>query len=195
MERRYLAATLAIIATFAGFSRGFQSLQQLSLRRAQHGQAVTGPQCSSLPSIVSRWIARVKSELRPAYPEEAQLLAEMNLPIAAAQAKVAEQAAKQSQAAAETAMREAERAQRDAMRMHQQMTRASKSVAATPVAIDLSGLDNMDLRMQMKAAALAERIAARSVRAQIAAAKLQAVSIQMQDSGKRSPCRNRAEMR
>ena len=60
------------------------------------------------------------------------MLAEMNAPIAAAQAKVAEQAAKQSQAAAETAMREAERAQRDAARMQQQVARATKSVTWLP---------------------------------------------------------------
>jgi len=160
-------------------------------------KAVTGPQCDSMPSIVSRWVAKVRSQLHPAYPEEAQLLAELNLPLAAAQAKMAEQAAKQSQAAAqcarETAKREAERAQRDATRMREQMAREANMAA--PVSIDLKGLDNLDLRMQTKAAALAERIAARNVRMQIAAAKLQAVSMRMQESGKRkSQCRSRAEM-
>src|SRR5271165_3552858 len=195
MERRYLVATLAIIATFAVFSRGFQSLQQLSLQRAQHGQSMIGSQCDRMPSIVSHWIAKFKSQLHPAYPEEAQLLAEMNLPIAAAQAKAAEQAVKQSQAAAEIAMREAERARRDAMRMKEQMARTEKNMAAVPVTIDLSGLNNLDMKMQAKAAAVAERIAVRSVRMQMTAARLQAVSMQMQDSAKRkSPCRSRAEM-
>jgi hypothetical protein len=196
MERRYLVATLAIIATFAVFSRGFQSLQQLSLRRAQHGQAVTGSQCDRVPSIVSHWIAKFKSELHPSYPEEAELMAEMNLPIAAAQARVAEQAVRQSQAAAEAALREAERARRDAARMQEQMARAQKNMVVAPVAIQLHGLDNLDVRVQAKAAALAERIAVRNVRMQVAAARLQAVSMQMQDSVKRSsPCPNRAEMR
>jgi hypothetical protein len=192
MERRYLIATLAVIATFAGFSRGFQSLQQLSLQRGQHGQAISGPQCSGLPSIVSRWYARIKTELHPADPEEAQLLAELNLPLAAMQAKAAKQAAKQSQAAAEiareTAMREAERAKRDAVRMREQMARADKTMAV-PVSVDLHGLDGLDQRIQVRTAALAERIAARNVRVQIAAAKLQAVSMQLESSGKRhSPC-------
>jgi hypothetical protein len=196
MERRYLVATLAIIATFAVFSRGFQSLQQLSLRRAQHGQAVTGSQCDRVPSIVSHWIAKFKSELHPSYPEEAELMAEMNLPIAAAQARVAEQAVRQSQAAAEAALREAERARRDAARMQEQVARAQKNMVVDPVAIQLHGLDNLDVRVQAKAAALAERIAVRNVRMQVAAARLQAVSMQMQDSVKRSsPCPNRAEMR
>ena len=196
MERRYLVATLAIIATFAVFSRGFQSLQQLSLRRAQHGQAVTGSQCDRVPSIVSHWIAKFKSELHPSYPEEAELMAEMNLPMVAGQARVAEQAVRQSQAAAEVALREAERARRDAARMQEQMARAQKNMVVAPVAIQLHGLDNLDVRVQAKAAALAERIAVRNVRMQVAAARLQAVSMQMQDSVKRSsPCPNRAEMR
>ena len=56
MERRYLVATLAIIATFAGFSRGFQSLQQLSLRGTQHGQAVRGQQCPLSFHRLACWI-------------------------------------------------------------------------------------------------------------------------------------------
>src|SRR5271165_2299768 len=195
MERRYLVATLAIIATFAVFSRGFQSLQQLSLRRGQHGQAIHGRQCDTLPSIVSRWIAKVKSELHPSCPEEAQLLAEMNLPVAAAQAKIAEQAVKQSQAAAEAAMREAERARRDAMRMKEQTARTERNMAVAPVTIDMSGLDNLDMKMQVRVAALAERVPARNVRMQIAAGRWQAANIGFQDSAKRrSPCRSRAEM-
>ncbi len=193
MERRYLVATLAIIATFAVFSRGFQSLQQLSLRHGQHGQPVSGSQCDMMPSIVSHWIAKFKSQLHPSYPEDAELLAEMNLPIAAAQAKVAEQAIKQSQAAAETAMRDAERARRDAVRMQERMTRSVETIAVTPVTIDMSGLDNLDVRMQARAAALAQRVAIRNVRMQINAAKLQAVSAQ--ESVKRSsPCGSRTEV-
>src|SRR5271167_820200 len=140
MERRYLVATLAIVATFAVFSRGFQSLQQLSLKRSQHGQGIAGQQCNGIPSIVSHWIAKVRAELHPAYPEEEQLMAEMNLPMAAAQAKVAEQNAKQSQAAAEIAMREAERARRDATRVKEQIARTEKSMTVSPVMIDMRGL-------------------------------------------------------
>ena len=186
MERRYLVATLAITATFTTFSSGFRSLQHISLLNGQH------------PSILSRWADKVKSQLHPAYPEEAQLLAEMNLPLAAAQAAVAEQAAKQSQAAAqcarEHAVREAERAQREAMRMSADIARET-SISVAPVVIDLKGLDGLDQRMQARAAALAERVAARNVRMQLAVAKVQAVSMQMQNSrAHKSPCRSRAEM-
>lgn len=186
MERIYLVATLAIIVTFAGFSRGFQSLQRIS---QQHGQVMSGPRCSALPSIVSRVLAKVKNGLHQTDPEEAQLLAELNLPIAAMQAKAAEQAAKQAQAAAETARetatREAARARRDAERMREQMAR----VAVPPVSIDLHGLDGLDQRVLIRTAAIAQRIAARSVRMQMAASRMQAVSTQFNNSGRRySPC-------
>ena len=186
MERRYLVAILAIIATFATFSRGFQSLQQISLLRGQH------------PSTLSRWAAKLKTHLHPAYPEEAQLLAEMNLPLAAAQAKVAEQALRQSQEAVqrarETAKRDVERARRDTIKMREEITR--ENITAAPVAIDWKGLDRVDQRMQVEAAALAERVIARNVRLQMSAAKLQAISLQMQNSGEhKSPCRSRAAVR
>ena len=195
MERRYLVAALAMIATFAGFSRGFQSLQQLSQQRSQHGQVMSGPQCGSVPAIVSRWLARIRNEFQPASPEEAQVLAELNLPLAAVQAKAAEQAAKQAQVAAEAAnenaMREAERARRDAMKLHEQMAR-DRNWTAAPVTVDLQGLNGLDQRIQIKTAALAERMTARNMRMQIAAAKLATVSMQLDSSGKRhSPCNAR----
>jgi hypothetical protein len=200
MERIYLVAALAMIVTFGGFSHGFQSLQQLSLKHSLRGQAASGPQCNSLPSIVSRWVARVKSELDPSSPEEAQMLAEMNVPIAEMQAQAAEQAAKQAQIAAEiarqTAIREAERAQRDAAKMHEQMARAGHSIMVAPMTIDLRGLDNLDQRIQIRTAAIAEHIAARNMRREIEAAKWQAMAVQYQDSGKhKSPCPLQTEMR
>ena len=195
MERRYLVAALAIIATFAGFSRGFQSLQQLSLKHGQRGQVTSGAQCNMLSSI-SHWVAKVKGQRQRSDPEEAQMLAEMNLPIAAAQAMAAEQAMKQSQMVAETAMREAERARRDAAKLHEQMARVDQSIRIEPVAIDLSGLDNLDRRIQVRTAVIAERVAAQNMRRQVAAAKWQAVAIKFQDSAKRtSPCGSRAEIR
>ena len=158
---------------------------------------MSGPQCGALPSIVSRALARLKNDLHQTDPEEAQLLAELNLPLAAMQAKVAGQAAKQSQAAAEiareTAMREAERARHDAMKMREEMAR-EKNMAVAPISIDLHGLDGLDQRIQIKTAALAQRLAARNMRMQMA--RMQAVSMQFDNSGKRhSPCgARRAEM-
>ena len=187
MERVYLVASLAIIVTFATLSSGFKSLQQLSQQCGQH------------PSALSRWVAELKTELHPADAEEAQMLAEMNLPLAATQARLAEQATQQSLAAAqcarETALREAERARRDAARAQEQIARET-GLSVSPVSIDLKGLDGLDQRIQIKTAAIARQIAVQNARMQIAAAKMQAVSIRMQNGGQhRSPCSGRVEMR
>jgi hypothetical protein len=187
MERRYLVAALAMIVTFAGLSHGFRSLQQFSQQRRQQGQSMSGPQCSALPSIVSRVLAKVKAGLHQSDPEEAQVLAEMNLPMAALQAKAAEEAAKQSQAAAEaareTAMREAERAHHEALRMREEIVRQNHM--ATMVSIQVPDYAALNRRIQVQTAAMAQRVAAQSARIQIAAAKWQAVSVQMDNSGKR----------
>ncbi len=118
MERRYLVAALAMIATFAVFSHGFRTLEHVSLLYGQQAGADLKAKCKSDASAASRLIGKVRTHLRPSYPEEAQLLAEMNVPIAMAQAKVAEQVAQQNMAAArcarETARREVERAVREA---------------------------------------------------------------------------------
>src|ERR1035437_633153 len=90
MERRYLVAALAIIATFAVFSRGFRTLERVSLSYGQHVGADAKAKCNADVSAASRFMGKVRTHLRPGYPEEAQLLAEMNLPIAMAQAKVAD---------------------------------------------------------------------------------------------------------
>ncbi len=192
MERKYLVACVAIIATFATFSSGFRSLQKLS---SQHGQY-----CPT----VARWFAELKSHLHPADAEEAQLLAEMNLPPLPEQAEVSAHAIAQSRAegqrARETAIREAERARRDAIRMHEDIAREAR-VSVAPVVVDLrglddldqriqiSGLDRLDQRIQARTAAIARRIAVQNVRLQVDAAKLQAVSARMQSAARRrSPC-------
>lgn len=187
MERRYLVASLVIIAIFATLSSGFKSLQQLSHQRGQH------------PSTLSRWAAELKAHLHPADAEESRLLAEMNLTRAAGQAQVAEQAVQQSQAgvqcARKTAMREAERARRDAARMQEQIARET-NITTPPIPIDLKGFDGLDQRIQIKTAAIVRRIAVQNARMQIAAARLQAVSMQTQNAGqRRSPCSGRAEVR
>ena len=198
MERRYLVAALAIIVTFAGFSRGFQSLQRFSQERHQQGQNMSRPQCGSVPAIVTRLFAKIRSEFQPGNPEEEQLLAELNVPAAAMQAKAAELAAKQAQAAAEVAsanaLREVERARRNAVKMQQQMTH-NKSWQEMPVVVDLHGLDGLDQRIQIKTAQMVERMTERNMRMQVNAAKLAAVSMHLDNSGKRhSPCRERAQM-
>ena len=151
MERRYLVAALAIIATFAVFSHGFRTLEHVSLLYGHHAAA----KCNSDVSAASRFMGKVRTHLRPGYPEEAQLLAEMNLPIAKAQAKVAEEVARQNMAAArcaratalreaERARREAERAQREAIRMRERMTHSNAS--AMPNAWGANAAADVDQR-------------------------------------------------
>ncbi len=182
MERRYLVAALAIIATFAVFSRGLRTLEHVSLLYGQRAQAKLHAKCNAGDSAVSRFMGKV--HLRPNYPEEAQMLAEMNLPIVMAQAKVAEQMARQNMAAAQcaraTALRDAERARREATRMRERMARVNAS--AMPIAWEANMAANINQRVQARTAALAERIAAQTVRLQMAADQMQDVSVQFSDS-------------
>lgn len=174
MERRYLVAALAMIATFAVFSRGFRTLEHVSLLYGQHAGADLRAKCNSDASAASRFMGKVRTHLRPGYPEEAQLLAEMNLPIAMAQAKiaekVAEQVARQNMAAAqcarvtaqreaERAQREAERAQREARRMRDKMARSGENVSAMPMVWGTNVAAEVDEQVRANTAALAQRIA------------------------------------
>ncbi len=176
MERRYLVAALAIIATFAVFSRGLRTLERVSLSYGQH----VGAKCNADAAAASRLIGKVRTHLRPGYPEEAQLLAEMNLPIVMARAQVAEQIARQHMAAAQCAramaLRQAERAQREATRMRERMARTDGSASAMPIAWRVNAVD-VDQRVQAETTALAERIAAQSV---------QKVADQMREASDRS---------
>ncbi len=146
MERRYLVATLAIIATFAVFSHGFRTLEHVSLLYRQHVGADLKAKCNADASAASRFVGKVRTHLRPGYPEEAQMLAEMNLPIAMAQAKAAEEMARQNMAAArcarETALREAQRARREATRMRERM--AHSNASTMPIANADAEVDQRD---------------------------------------------------
>ncbi len=171
MERRYLVAAVALIATFAITSRGFRALEHVSLVRSAHAQTMTNPQCPY--SIASRALAKIHTHLRPRIPEEAQMLAEMNAPFASMQSTIAEQMSRQNQAIAqcarERAMRNAEQAYRDAMRLQQQMSHPVSYMSISPA--DLSGLSpELESRIQ-KSAAIAARMAANNVRLQIDASQ------------------------
>lgn len=173
MERRYLVATLAIIATFAITSRGFRALEHVSLVRAAQAQTMAAPQCPS--SVAARALAKIQTHLRPRIPEEAQLLAEMNAPLANMQSTIAEQVSHQNQAIAqcarERAMRDAERAYRDAMRLQEQVTHSAAynyNYKYTIPTVAISGLSpDVEARIQAKSAAIAARLAANNIKLQI----------------------------
>jgi len=183
MERRYLVAALAIIATFAGFSRGFQSLQRISLRHAGHMGVAAKAQCGA--AAAARAAAKIRTRLRPRYPEEAQLLAEMNVPIARLEARVADQLARQdaaSQCARAAAQQEALRVHRDAMRLREKMLRANVGGTMAPISFQVELPGNLDQRIEFDTGALARRLGAQQVKLQIAANKLQAASLRIADS-------------
>jgi hypothetical protein len=186
MERRYMVAALAIIATFAVFSRGLRTLERISLSYSQHAGADLKAKCDADASAASRLMGKVRTRLRPGYPEEAQLLAEMDLPIAVAQAKVAEQVARQNIAAAQCAraraLREAERAQREAMRMREKVAHINGSASVMPIVWGANVAADVDQQVRAKTAALAERIAAQSVGLQMATDQMQEAFVQISAS-------------
>ncbi len=192
MERRYLVAALAIIATFAVSTRGFHSLEQLSMKHARYfgaiqraelmarTEAVAKAQCGA--NAAARAAAKVRTHLRPRYPEEAQLLAEMNVPIASAEMRVAEQMVRQNliatQCARAAAQREAERAHRQAQRMRQNMAHAMVKGLPNTISLQVTLPSDFEQRIEEKAAVMAAHIAAQNVKVQMAANKFQEASVQ-----------------
>jgi hypothetical protein len=177
MERRYLVAALAIIATFVGVSHGLRSLQCLALKHSVHLSRLEAD-----ADFASR-AAKIRTHLRAGYPEEAQLLAEMNVPIASLEARVAQQMATRNMAAAQcaqaTAMRQAERARQDAMRMRDKVLCAYPNAMPAPISLEANLPDRVNRRIAVNVAALASRLAEQQVRLQIAANKLPAVSVRI----------------
>jgi hypothetical protein len=139
MERRYVVAALAIIATFAIFSNGLKSLAHFSMVRSQRAEAVIGAKCSRESAAASAWAKQMQTRLRPGYAGEAQLLAEMNLPIAIAQIKISQQRARQNalaQCARAAAMRDMERARRDMLKLRSNMTRCKGNGSPQPIGFE-----------------------------------------------------------
>ncbi len=165
MERRYLVSALAMILAFAATSHGFRALQQMSWVHVRHSGAMA--HSMHAPSCAARALAKIHTHLRPRYPEEAQLLAEMNVPLANMQATIEQRMAQQNSAIAqgyrERAMQDAEHAYRDAMRMQQGMTRAAGRANLGPMAMEVNLPADLDQRIN---AALASSMAANNVKLQ-----------------------------
>ncbi len=180
MERRYLVAALAIIATFAGLSHGFRSLQRAFLPNAGHQGAIAKAKCNAEYAL--RAMARLRSHLDPSYPEEAQMLAEMNAPLADMQAQMAEQMASQNARCARAlAMREAERARREAIHMQQNAAGGAGELAVGPISLQLDLPADLDQQIQIQSAAIA-RMAAENARLHIAADRMRQISLEIPDS-------------
>ncbi len=180
MERRYLVAALAIIATFAVFSRGFLALHEMSFEHSDKNlKTLAAAKCWASSAALS--IARVRAHFRHDYPpEQAQMVAEMNLP--GMESSIAEQMSRQdaaiSRCAREKAMQQAERARRDAMRVQEDYMRAyaphTPSAPVTPMAFVVPS----DLQQRLEAKTLAH-IAESQVQLQMAADKLANMNIEI----------------
>jgi hypothetical protein len=155
MERGYLIAALALSLTFAGVSRGFRSLEQISLLRFQHFGAAMRSQCPA--KHAADLAAKLKAHM-PRTPEDAQVLAE-SVPIAAV--PISRYDAAISRSAREKAMREAERANRELMRAQRAVERYQYSYSyGQPMAIHVDLSPEINARVQVAAAKLAASTAA-----------------------------------
>jgi hypothetical protein len=167
MERRYLVAALAIIATFAVFSHGFHALQRMSVEPSENYRTMAAARCWA--SSAAHKVATVRSHFQHGYPpEQAQLVAEMNMP--GMESTIAEQMARQDTAitrcARERALQEAERARHEAIRLQKDYMRAYARPAAAPTAFAIAMPADLDQRVQAQ-------IAASQVKMQIAQEKLE----------------------
>ncbi len=125
MERRYLVATLALVATFSIFSRELNAgyLAKLPTTRAE---LVADLHCAR-QYVAEKVMAQLQPLVGPTAPEEAQMVAELNLPevVRTALTNAEEQA--QAHVAQQTAQQKCDlalRAQRDALRAQQDIQRA-----------------------------------------------------------------------
>lgn len=134
MERRYLVATLALVATFSIFSREFRSGDLAKLPRTR-AELIADLHCAR-QYVAEKVMAQLQPLVGPTAPEEAQMVAELNLPEvvrtaltnaeARAQAHVAQQGAEQKCNAALRSQREALRAQEAAQRAVEIRIRAAE---------------------------------------------------------------------
>ncbi len=168
MERRYLVAALAIIATFAGVSRGFRFLEDLPTVHRGSGHAMARADCN--PSPAARAMAKIRIHPRPASPAEAQMLAELNVPMPDLSAEIAQQKAL-AQCARAQAKVDAEQTRRDAMRLQKEMSHLK--LGMNPISIQV----NVAPDIQERAAEAAAQAAQANMRVQIAANELEESSL------------------
>ena len=78
MERRYLVATLALVATFAIFSQAFGSGRLTKLPRSRAD--VQADIACVRRTVAERIVAQLQPYVGTSAPEQAQMVAELNLP-------------------------------------------------------------------------------------------------------------------
>ncbi len=176
MDRRYLIATLAIVATFAVVSHELRD-GRVTVLASQMGLLTGG--CGSSSSAPERIVSDMTARLRPAPAEEAAMLAEMNLPMIRAQAQAAalasSQAVAEAKCARETAIREAEQARSEARRAREDARRMAVPVPVSdmrPIVFQLDELPQIDQRIRIQTEVLQRRINEQTVKLQLASDRL-----------------------
>ena len=145
MDRRYLAATLALAATFAIFSREFRSghLAKFPTSRAQLQADVA---CVK-DYVAERMMAKLGPYLDRNAPEQAQMVAELNLPdLVRVEQKAADA---QTLATEESAHQKCEvtlRAQREAMHAQKAGCRGNIPVGFRECLVDVFPFESAERR-------------------------------------------------
>ncbi len=161
MERRYLVATLALVATFAIFSREFRAGYIAKLPRT--GAELRADLACARHYVADQLVAKVRPFVDRGIPEEQQMVAELNLPVlvranekvAESQALVAEQVAERSCEAAQREQDRALRAQETALRAQERNLRAAER--------EQERAAEMSARAQERAQELSARASERAV--------------------------------
>jgi len=125
MERRSLIATMALVATFAIFSRGLQS--GLMANPACPLSKLKAEIACARHYLADQLVARFRPFVDRGVPDEPQMVAELNLPVlAAANKKIAETQVQLAQLTAEKSCEAAMRAQERAFRAQERSMRAAE---------------------------------------------------------------------
>jgi hypothetical protein len=165
MERGYLVAVLAIVATFTSLSHSLRSVDHWWLARVQHNNAAAKAQCPA--SVAARALARIEAHLRSHPAAQPQLLAELKAPTVVAGTGFEDLSRQEAVRCARLrAMQDMERARHDMLRMQRDMARAGQNVRVNPISlqIDLP----VDLQKQIEESTkIAARVAANQIKVQV----------------------------
>jgi hypothetical protein len=161
MERGYLVALLSILAVFTGLSHGLRSFEQWSAKHLKHTETMATSQCHA--STAAKAVAKLKTHLRPHYAEEAQLLAELNLP-ARVQSEIVIPSIGSASCARARAMQETERARRDMLRAQRDMMQ----MRIEPLSLQVNLPPDFERQIQQRTEA-AMRLAEQQIKMQIVA--------------------------
>jgi hypothetical protein len=163
MERRYLVATLALVATFAIFSPEFPAGYMAKLPRT--GAELRADLACAKHYVADQLVAKVRPLVDRGIPEEQQMIAELNLPVlvranekvAETQALIAGHVAERNCEAAQREQDQALRAQENALRVQERNLRAAERAQERAT--------EMSARAQERAAELSSRAQEMSARA------------------------------